>query len=76
MGQYMPEVNALGPVINLGNEAILIALDVENSPLIHRISTRECFVNLCKVLPYSPFCNAKPDIQRHFQLTMPDSGFL
>jgi hypothetical protein len=73
--QHMADVEVLIPVVDLCNQPLLVAFDVEHSPFVHRVGVRERFSHIHQILPRCLLRNSEPRIQRRFQFGMPPCRF-
>ncbi len=71
----MADVETLIPVIDLRNQPILVAFDIEHGPFVHGVSVGERLSHIQQILPRCLLRNSEPRIQGRFQLGMPDSRF-
>jgi len=75
MRQNMANVDAAKNIIDLRDKSILIAFDVEHRPLLHGIRARKSLSNIRKTIPHRLFRNAKPRVERSFEVTVQDGDF-
>ena len=58
-------------VIDLRDQPVLVAFDVEHGAFIHGVSVRECPSHIHQILPRRLLRNSEPRIQRRLQPGMP-----
>jgi hypothetical protein len=75
MRENLPNKNSPGTVIDLDNQAEIVALDIENRKPVHRIRGRKRLAHVVQGSPRRPFRNAVPDVQWGNQLRMPAGCF-
>src|SRR5579872_658088 len=51
VGQHIANIQALIPVIDLGDQSVFIAFDVEHSPFAHGVGVRKCLSHIHQILP-------------------------
>src|SRR5438270_234135 len=71
----MSYVQTLIPIIDLGNQPVLVAFDSEHGPAVHCVRVCECLSYIQQILPRCLLRNSEPRIQRTFQLGMPRCRF-
>ena len=62
MGKDVLDVDSLFWVLNINNQPVVVALDVEHSEVTDRLSRRVGLLHLGQVVPISLGCNAVPGL--------------
>jgi hypothetical protein len=63
-------VYALKSVVDLCDQAVSIALNVEHRPSIHQIRASKGLANIRQVLPRRPLDDPEPNIEWGFEITV------
>ena len=72
----MPNVYALKSVVDLRDETVSIAFDVEHRPSLHQVRTREGSPDFGQALPRRLLSYTEPNIQWGFEISMASRCFL
>ena len=70
MGQNISDSNYLCSVINLRDQAILVATNIEDRAIAIKVSVRITLLNLCQILPLHFGGNSIPGIDGRFAVGM------
>src|ERR1700687_1061433 len=76
MRQNMADINPAEDIVDLGDQPVLVSFDIENRPLANGVRARKSLSDFRQVPPQSLLRNAKPRVERAFQVTVPCSRFL
>lgn len=68
MRHHMTNEDATGLVIDVGDETILVAADVEYRELTDGIGVRIRLSYVNQIGPFHPFSNSKPVVKRRFSV--------
>jgi len=74
MRQNIADINPAEDIVDLGDQPVLVPFDIENRPLANGVGVRKSLSDLSQVSPLSLLGNAKPRVERAFQVTVPYSG--
>jgi len=76
MCQDVADVDSAEDIIDLGDQPVLVPFDIENRPLANRIRRRKSFSDVRQIPPQSLLRDAKPGVERAFEVAMPRARFL
>src|ERR1700733_14746610 len=72
----MAEVNPPKCAVDFRDQPVLVAFYVEDRPVANRVRGRKCLPDIRQILPCRLLSNAKPCVERAFEVTVPQSSFL
>src|SRR5208282_70843 len=75
MCQNVANINSGESIVDLCDQPVLVPFDIENRPLANGIRARKSLSNVSQILPQSLLRNAKPCVERAFQVTVPRGRF-
>ena len=75
MSQYMSQEYSSRPIVNLSNQPVRIALDVENCKFPHRVSSGKIPPHIHQILPNGFLGDSIPNIQRLVEISVFLRGF-
>src|SRR5208337_4154853 len=70
----MPDINSSENIVDLSNQPVLVPFVIEDRPLADGIRACKCLADFGQILPLSFLRNAKPRVERAFQISVPCGG--
>src|ERR1700674_740336 len=70
----MADIDSAENIVDLCDQPVLVSFDIENRPLANGVRARKSLSDFRQVPPQSLLRNAKPRVERAFQVAVPCSG--
>jgi hypothetical protein len=73
--QNVTNVDTAKRIVNFSDQSVLVSFDVENCPPPDGVGARKCSSNVRETPPRCLLSDAKPRVERNFEVSVPGGGF-